>query len=111
MSAPNGARRKKSDHPALPITPDDMADCAEEICQNGASILHLHIRDDHNQHSLDVERYRASIAAIKNRVQDKLIIQATTEAVGIYNRHDQMHMVKELKPRIRFNCFKRTLPP
>ena len=98
MSAPNGARRQKSDHPALPITPDDMADCAEEIWQNGASILHLHIRDDHNHHSLDVERYRASIAAIKNRVQDKLIIQATTEAVGIYNRHDQMHIVKELKP-------------
>lgn len=99
MSAPNGARRLKSDHPALPITPADMADCAEEIVEAGASILHLHVRDDQNKHSLDPDRYRASIKAIRDRVGDKLIIQATSEAVGIYSRHQQMAMVKELKPQ------------
>ena len=26
MCAPNGARRSKSDHPALPITPVELAD-------------------------------------------------------------------------------------
>ena len=98
MSAPNGARRQKTDHPALPITPDDMADCAEEIVEAGASILHLHVRDDQNRHSLDPDRYRASIKAIRERVGDKLIIQATSEAVGIYSRHEQMTMVKDLKP-------------
>lgn len=98
MSAPNGARRQKADHPALPITPSDMADCAEEIVEAGASILHLHVRDDQNKHSLDVDRYRASIKAIRERVGDKLIIQATSEAVGIYSRHQQMAMVKDLKP-------------
>jgi len=98
MSAPNGARRQKSDHSAIPITPDDMADCAESIVENGASILHLHVRDEKNAHSLDVDRYRASISAIKNRVGDQLIIQATTEAVGIYDRYQQMDMVKILKP-------------
>ena len=98
MSAPNGARRLKSDHPALPITPDDMADCAEEIVEAGATILHLHVRDENNTHTIDPERYRASIAAIKARVGDKLIIQVTSEAVGIYSRHEQMDMVKELKP-------------
>lgn len=98
MSAPNGARRQKSDHPALPISPDDMADCAEQIVAAGATILHLHVRDDRNAHSLDVDRYRASIKAIRERVGEQLIIQATSEAVGIYSRHQQMAMVKELKP-------------
>lgn len=98
MSAPNGARRQKADHPSLPITPRDMADCAEEIVEAGASILHLHVRDDQNKHSLDPDRYRASIKAITERVGDKLIIQATSEAVGIYSRHQQIAMVKELRP-------------
>ena len=98
MSAPNGARRQKSDHPALPITPSDIANCAEEIVSAGATILHLHVRDEKNKHSLDVDRYRASIKAIRERVGEQLIIQATSEAVGIYSRHEQMAMVKELRP-------------
>jgi len=98
MSAPNGARRQKSDHPELPITPDEMAKCAEQILSAGASILHLHVRDAENNHTLDVDRYRASIAAIKNAVGSDLIIQTTSEAVGIYSRDQQMEMVKELKP-------------
>ncbi len=98
MSAPNGARRQKSDHPALPITPDDMATCAREITEAGASILHLHVRDEQGGHSLDVDRYRASITAIRDAVGDNIIIQATSEAVGIYSRHQQMAMVKALRP-------------
>jgi len=98
MSAPNGARRQKSDHANIPLTPGEMVECAAEIIDAGASILHLHVRDDQGRHSLDVARYRASIAAIRDAVGDNIIIQATTEAVGLYNRHEQMAMVKELKP-------------
>lgn len=98
MSAPNGARRQKADHPNIPITPTEMALCAEQIIDGGASILHLHVRDDHGAHSLDVDRYRASTRAIKDAVGANIIIQATTEAVGIYNREQQMDMVKSLKP-------------
>lgn len=98
MSAPNGARRQKADHPNLPITPHEMARCAAEIIRAGASILHLHVRDDHNAHSLDVGRYQASIAAIEDAVGQAIIIQVTTEAVGRYSRFEQMDMVKELRP-------------
>lgn len=98
MSAPNGARRQKSDHPEIPISPHDMAVCAEEIIAAGASILHLHVRDDQGAHSLDVDRYRASTAAIRDAVGDNIIIQATSEAVNRYSRHEQMAMVRELRP-------------
>lgn len=98
MSAPNGARRQKYDHPNIPITPKEMAECAEQIVDGGASIIHLHVRDDQGRHSLDVDRYRASISAIKDAVGNELVIQTTTEAVGIYNRVQQMDMVKSLKP-------------
>ncbi|PHR62848.1 MAG: class III aminotransferase [Robiginitomaculum sp.] len=98
MSAPNGARRQKLDHPILPITPAELAECAKQIVAQGASILHLHVRDKQNQHSLDVEQYRSAISAIRASVGDQLLIQVTSEAVGKYTRFEQMQMVRDLKP-------------
>ncbi len=98
MVAPNGARRQKSDHPDLPITPAELARCAKDIRDAGASIMHLHVRDADNAHSLDTERYRAAIDAIRAAVGDDLIIQATSEAVGRYTRFAQMQMVRDLRP-------------
>lgn len=98
MCAPNGARRLKKDHPEIPITPDEMADCAELILKSGASMLHLHVRDDDGNHSLNPDRYRASIKAVRDRVGKNMIIQATTEAVGVYNRQQQMEIVRDLRP-------------
>lgn len=98
MCAPNGARRSKTDHSKIPLTATELADCAEEILAAGASILHLHVRDNDGGHTLSVEKYREAISAIKDRVGDKLVIQVTSEAVGIYSRDQQIDMVKTLKP-------------
>lgn len=98
MSAPNGARRGKADHEALPITPDELAACAESVADAGASILHLHVRDEAGNHSLDTDRYRAAIGAIRDRVGERLIIQVTTEACGRYTPAQQMAAVRELEP-------------
>ncbi|MBL4870936.1 MAG: 3-keto-5-aminohexanoate cleavage protein, partial [Robiginitomaculum sp.] len=38
------------------------------------------------------------ISAIRSAVGHDIIIQATSEAVGKYSRHEQMAMVKELRP-------------
>ncbi|MFQ5760733.1 MAG: 3-keto-5-aminohexanoate cleavage protein [Acidiferrobacterales bacterium] len=43
--APNGAHRTRHDHPALPITPAEIARAAAESCEAGASMIHLHVRD------------------------------------------------------------------
>ena len=98
MSAPNGARRGKDDHPEIPITSEELATCAEQVADAGASIIHLHVRDEQGGHSLDPDRYRAAIAAVNERVGDRLIIQVTTEACGIYAADEQMAVVRELKP-------------
>ena len=98
IAAPNGARRTHSDHSALPISPQELAICARELVAAGVSILHLHVRDEHHQHSLDVSHYRNAIDAIRKAVGERLVIQATTEAVGRYSAPQQMQMVRELKP-------------
>ncbi len=96
--APNGACKNKLYHANIPITPYELAIEAEKSMQAGASIIHLHIRDDNGEHSLDPDRYRDAINAIRDKVGDQLIIQITTESVGIYTTAEQMDIVRELKP-------------
>ena len=96
--APNGARKQKADHSGLPITPLELAAAAVDCRDAGASMIHLHVRDAQGGHSLDVDAYRAATAAVRNGVGDEMIIQITTEAVGIYSVDQQIEMVKALKP-------------
>lgn len=96
--APNGARKTRSDHPAVPITPDELAATAKACRDAGASLLHLHVRDDAEKHSLDVGRYRAAIAAVRAAVGEDLILQATSEAAGVYQAAQQRAMVEALRP-------------
>ncbi len=108
--APNGARKSKKDHPMLPITPAELADEADACLKEGAAMIHLHVRDDQDGHTLDVTKYRQAIAAIRDAVGDRIIIQATTEAVGIYSPEQQMDMVLELNPDATSLAIKELVP-
>jgi uncharacterized protein (DUF849 family) len=96
--APNGARRTKADHPNLPITPDEIAPDAALCADAGASVLHVHVRTDDGRHTLDPDRYRAAIAAVRAAIGRRMVIQITTEAVGRYGPAEQMAVVRELHP-------------
>lgn len=98
MAAPNGARRGHADHQALPVTAKESADDAVALLESGVSVLHLHVRDDAGAHSLDADRYRAAIAALRKKVGDELVVQVTTEAVGKYSSEQQIDLVRQLRP-------------
>lgn len=98
MAAPNGARRTKADHPALPVSARELAECAAGLADLGVSVLHLHVRDREGRHTLDADAYRTAIRAISERTGDALIVQVTTEAVGRYSAREQMAVVRELRP-------------
>ena len=98
MAAPNGARRTREDHPAVPLTPDELAAEAASLLAAGVSVLHLHVRDAEGRHSIDPGRYRDAIGAIRSEVGKELILQVTSEAVGRYTAAEQMAMVEELQP-------------
>lgn len=99
MVAPNGARRTRHDHPALPMTPAHLADCARDCLAAGAAMLHLHVRDAQGVHSLDVDAYREAMGAIHRAVGDELVLQITTEAMGRYQPPQQMALVQALRPQ------------
>ncbi len=98
IAAPNGARRVKRDHPAIPLTTAELADAAASLEASGTAVLHLHVRDSDGRHTLDMGAYLEAIAAIRGRVGEKLVLQVTTEAVGMYRPEEQMALVRELEP-------------
>lgn len=73
-------------------------------------MIHLHVRDDQDGHTLDVNKYREATAAIRDRVGQDIVIQATTEAVGIYSAEQQMDMVLELEPEAASLAIKELVP-
>ena len=97
-AAPNGARKTKADVPNIPITPAEVAQTALACKQAGAAMMHLHVRDEDQKHSLDVGRYREMLTEVRAAVGDDMVLQVTTEAVGMYSADDQMAMVRGLVP-------------
>jgi len=96
--APNGARRTQSDHSSLPLSPMELAETAVQCCEAGAAMIHLHVRDQSDRHSLDPATYRLAIKEVEQAVGDKMLIQVTSEAAGVYQAPQQMAAIRELAP-------------
>ncbi len=96
--APNGGRKTKADCPGLPITPEELAQTAAQCLDQGAAMLHLHVRDSEGVHLLDAEAYRAAIGRIHAAVGDRLVVQITSELMGRYSPGRQMAVVLDTHP-------------
>ncbi|MGB8624123.1 MAG: 3-keto-5-aminohexanoate cleavage protein [Paracoccaceae bacterium] len=94
MVAPNGARRSKADHPALPVTLPEIVETARACHAAGAGGLHLHLRDAEGRHLLDAGLYAEALAEL-GRAVPEMAVQITTEAVGMYAPEHQRQVALE----------------
>lgn len=77
--AVTGSIGDKSRHPALPVTPKEIAESAMEACSAGASVVHVHVRDPKTgEPSTGFELYQEVVERIRN-VSD-MVINLTTGA-------------------------------
>lgn len=97
LVAPNGARRGHADHPALPVSVAQIAATAQSCFAAGAHGVHLHVRDQDGQHSLDAGRYREAIDAVQAAAPG-LDIQITTEAAGLFDVQTQLDCLRQVQP-------------
>jgi 3-keto-5-aminohexanoate cleavage enzyme len=74
--APTGAESSKSDVPALPVTLDELVSTAKACEAAGAAMIHIHIRDADAQPSLDPQRLKDTVTAV--REQSSLLVQLST---------------------------------
>ena len=80
--APVGAEVMPEQTPYLPVTPAQLGDTARAIRAAGASIVHVHCRNDDGTNTHDVERFRQARDAV--RAASDLIVQFSTGgAIGM----------------------------
>jgi 3-keto-5-aminohexanoate cleavage enzyme len=80
--APVGAEVMPDQTPYLPVTPERLGETARAIREAGASIVHVHCRNDDGSNTHDVARFRAAYESI--RAQSDLIVQFSTGgAIGM----------------------------
>jgi len=95
--APNGAYLCKSTHSAFPTAEAELVETAKSCFDAGAGMIHLHVREDDESHSLDAARYRSAIAAIQKAVPE-MAIQITTESGGKYEVAEQLSCLRDVSP-------------
>ncbi len=80
--APVGAELSPEQTPYLAVTPKQLGEVAAEVAQAGASLIHVHCRNDDGTNTHDVARFRAAYEAI--RANSDLIVQFSTGgAIGM----------------------------
>lgn len=97
MVAPNGARRGKADHPALPVTIPEIVETARACHAMGAGAIHAHVRDAAEAHVLDAGLYRELIAEMARAVP-AMPVQITTESAGFFTPTQQRALLREITP-------------
>ena len=74
--APTGSSTPASKCPGLPVTPAEIAAETYECWKAGASVVHLHVRDDQGNASMEYEKFRESVALIREKCD--IVINMTT---------------------------------
>ena len=76
-----GAELTPAQMPALPVTARQIGEAAEECCEAGASIIHLHVRDGAGNPSQAVDDSANAVDEIRRRC-DVIVQFSTGGAVG-----------------------------
>lgn len=78
-----GAEVMKEHNEAVPYTIEEIKKEAYKAYKSGASIIHLHVREDDGTPTQRKERFKEAIDAIKSVCEDVIIQPSTGGAVGM----------------------------
>lgn len=92
-----GAVPTKDDNPAVPMTPHEQIASAVECFDAGATVCHVHVRDDDQRPSADPARY----AEVRDGIADarpEMVVQLSTGARG--RSQQERFSCLELRPEM-----------
>ncbi|KAA1004201.1 3-keto-5-aminohexanoate cleavage protein [Paraburkholderia panacisoli] len=90
-----GSVPRKKDNPAVPITISEQIDSTHEAYEAGASLVHLHVRDEQENSSSDRSSFAALQEGIRKHCPD-IIIQFSTGGRG--RSFEQRGAMLDLRP-------------
>jgi 3-keto-5-aminohexanoate cleavage enzyme len=78
--APTGPLTTREQHPAVPLTPEEIGIAVAEAAEAGAAVAHVHARDEAGNPTADPAVYAAIAREIRSRCD--IVVQAST-GVGL----------------------------
>lgn len=84
-----GAITTRKDHPRVPYTPAEIVDSALNAINGGASVVHIHVREQDGTPSNRSELYTEVFAAIRKE-SDALICATTGSGAGRFSGYERM---------------------
>jgi len=90
-----GSVPKKIDNPTIPITVSEQIESTRKCYDAGASLVHLHVRNDDESPSSDVNKFKELLDGIKESCPN-MIIQFSTGGRG--RSHEERGQMLYLKP-------------
>jgi len=98
--APTGAWPTKKDTPYVPITPQEIAEEVYNCWKAGASIAHIHVRDEDESPSMNFGKFRDTVTSIRERKDCDIILNLTTSGgIGLADE-ERMKPFVELRPEM-----------
>lgn len=90
--APTGSVPRKKDTPHVPVTPDEIAETAYLCEQEGASVIHVHCRDENEDPTSDYKTFKETIDKIRKRTN--LVTMVSTSGVAGKSDEERANVLK-----------------
>jgi len=91
-----GVLARREQCPYIPYTPKEIAEDGKRAVDAGASVLHIHARQNDGLPAYDIETYR-QIGEEVRKLCPTVIINYSTGAVGL-SKEERIHHITALKP-------------
>lgn len=96
-AALTGAITPKKLNPAIPLTPEEIAEDAIRVWNAGAAVVHLHMRDENGMGTMNKERFAAAVKTIREKTD--LVVNLTSSG-GPGTDEERMAHIIALKPEM-----------
>ena len=97
-----GVGTSKAQTPHVPITPDEIAKDSVEVAKAGASVIHIHVRDDEGVNTMDTDRFILVVNKVKEALEAEgldAILNLTTSG-SKFSYEQRMGHLSVLRPEM-----------
>lgn len=100
--APTGAEAAKDAAPALPVTLQELVTTAKECQAAGASVIHVHVRDDRARPTLEPGQLAETVAALREAAD--LVVQLSTGGAVTDSFEDRLAVLDAAPDACSLTC-------
>jgi 3-keto-5-aminohexanoate cleavage enzyme len=99
-AALTGAATTRAQNPAIPYTPEEFAEESYQCMNEGASVVHVHVRDPNTGlPTADIDKIRATIQAIRDRCPG-LVINMSSAIGPMASTEERIAPIAAVEPQM-----------